>query len=367
MSQRKGVVREDVAAAVKQTVDSDITSDKAVPSGFDLMQNTKYGKGEVKQVVDNYVDFFDKSKGFGEDERKEHYETVVNSYYDLATDFYEYGWGQSFHFATQAKDEPYAQAIARHEHFLALKLKLNKGERVLDCGCGVGGSVREIARFSGVQVIGINNNEYQVSRARKHTATQGLGHLVSFVKGNFMAIPFEESSFDSVYAIEATCHAPNKQGIYSEIFRVLKPGRCFSGYEWCMTDKYDPSNEQHRAIKLGIEEGDGIPDLATTRHVIEVLREVGFEVLEASDLAHESEIPWYSPLSGNFNLTNLKATRVGRWFTHKLVNILEFVGLVPKGTVKTHDFLIKVSDLLCEGGRLDIFTPMFFFVARKPE
>jgi hypothetical protein len=37
-----------------------------------------------------------------------------------------------------------------------------------------------------------------------------------------------------------------------------------------------------------------------------------------------------------------KATKVGRWFTHKLVNILEFVGLAPKGTVKTHDFLIKV-------------------------
>jgi sterol 24-C-methyltransferase len=56
---------------------------------------------------------------------------VVNSYYDLATDFYEYGWGQSFHFATQAKNEPYSQALARHEHFLALRLKLNKTDLVL--------------------------------------------------------------------------------------------------------------------------------------------------------------------------------------------------------------------------------------------
>jgi hypothetical protein len=52
-------------------------------------------------------------------------------------------------------------------------------------------------------------------------------------------------------------------------------------------------------------QGDGIPDLATTRHVVEVLREVGFEVLESEDLAHESEIPWYTPLDGSFNLTNL--------------------------------------------------------------
>ena len=48
-----------------------------------------------------------------------------------ATDFYEYGWGQSFHFAAQRTGEPYQQAIARHEHFLALKLNLQKGQTAL--------------------------------------------------------------------------------------------------------------------------------------------------------------------------------------------------------------------------------------------
>ena len=56
---------------------------------------------------------------------------VVNSYYDLATDFYEYGWGQSFHFATSYKGEGFYQAIARHEHFLALRLGLKKDDLVL--------------------------------------------------------------------------------------------------------------------------------------------------------------------------------------------------------------------------------------------
>jgi sterol 24-C-methyltransferase len=35
---------------------------------------------------------------------------------------------------------------------------------------------------------------------------------------------FGENSFDAVYAIEATCHAPDWEGIYGEIKRVLKPG-----------------------------------------------------------------------------------------------------------------------------------------------
>jgi sterol 24-C-methyltransferase len=341
-------------------------SDETVPTVGSILQNTQYGKDNVKKVVDNYVDFFDASKGNHEQERKDNYETVVNSYYDLATDFYEYGWGQSFHFATQRVGEAYAQALARHEHFLALKLKLGAGNLVLDSGCGVGGPAREIASFSGAKVIGLNNNAYQVQRANKHTKDQKLSHLVSFVKGNFMDIPFEQGTFDGVYAIEATCHAPDKDGVYSQIFRVLKPGACFAGYEWCMTDKYDPSNQAHRDIKLGIEVGDGIPDLATTREVIAALRRVGFEVLEFSDLAYESQIPWYQPLDGKMSLSNFRQTKVGRWFTHKFVTILEFLRVAPQGSVKTHDFLIQAADSLCAGGKLDIFTPMFFFLARKP-
>ena len=145
---------------------------------------------------------------------------------------YLFGWGTSFHFASQRTDEPYKQAIARHEHYLALKLGLQRGMIALDTGCGVGGPAREIAAFSGAKVIGLNNNAYQVKRAVQFTADQGLSHLVSFVKGNFMSIPYEPATFDAVYAIEATCHAPEKDGVYSEIFKVLKPGASFAAYEW---------------------------------------------------------------------------------------------------------------------------------------
>ena len=84
------------------------------------------------------------------------------SYYDLATDFYEYGWGESFHFATRHAKEPLKQAIARHEHYLALKMGIKKDDKILDLGCGVGGPMREIAIFSGAKILGINNNAYQV-------------------------------------------------------------------------------------------------------------------------------------------------------------------------------------------------------------
>ncbi len=51
-------------------------------------------------------------------ERGDH-NKLVNLYYDLVTDFYEYGWGRSFHFAPRVPGESFRASLARHEHYLA--------------------------------------------------------------------------------------------------------------------------------------------------------------------------------------------------------------------------------------------------------
>lgn len=62
--------------------------------------------------------------------------------------------------------------------------------KVLDVGCGVGGPAREIALFTGCEVVGLNNNAYQIERATGYAVKQSLAHQVSFVKGDFMVSQF---------------------------------------------------------------------------------------------------------------------------------------------------------------------------------
>lgn len=78
-------------------------------------------------------------------------------------------------------------------------MQLRPGMRVLDVGCGVGGPAREIARFADVNIVGINNNEYQVGRATRYVKHAGLQDQISFVKGDFMNLvkQFGENSFDA--------------------------------------------------------------------------------------------------------------------------------------------------------------------------
>ena len=112
----------------------------------------------------------------------------------------------------------------RHEHFLASKLDVGPGDKVLDVGCGVGGPLREIAAFTGASVTGLNNNAFQIKRGEELNRATGRHDNCDFVKADFMNIPKPDNTYDAVYQIEATCHAPDAVGCYSEIFRVLKPG-----------------------------------------------------------------------------------------------------------------------------------------------
>jgi sterol 24-C-methyltransferase len=327
----------------------------------------KISDAKFKDTVKEYAALYE-GKDATTEERLAKYTTVVNHYYDVATDFYEWGWGKSFHFAPCGVGESLEQSVARHEYFLSNKLGLHEGMRVLDVGCGVGGPMMAIARFSGAEVTGLNNNAYQISRGTEHVRRAGLSDRCSFLKADFMHIPMPDGSYDAVYEIEATCHAPDRTACYSEINRVLKDGGLFSGFEWCMTDKYDAQNPEHRLVKHNIAIGDGLPDIISTDDVLASLKGAGFEILEVRDLAIVNDanpVPWYAPLAPSYTLKGFKLTPLGRSFSHAGVRVLETVGLAPPGSVKTHEMLIKGAEGLVRGGELGVFTPAFFFVARK--
>lgn len=323
--------------------------------------------GVVREQVQTTVDQYRQLHSSSVADRRQQYADLVNQYYDLVTDFYEFGWGTSFHFASRRHGESLADAIARHEHFLAAELKLTVEMTVVDLGCGVGGPMREIARVSGCKVVGINNNAYQVERGWKHTRNAQQTDRCTLVKADFMQLPHRDAFFDAAYTIEASCHAPDRVALFREIARVMKPGASFAGYEWCLTDRFDPKCSEHMSIKKDIEEGNGLPDIAFSWQIDEWLQEAGLELITSRDLASDSEVPWYNALTGqDGTLRSWPRTPMGRRITNEATALLEKLRLAPKGTREVSDFLNAGADALVAGGESCVFTPMYFFHARKP-
>jgi sterol 24-C-methyltransferase len=215
--------------------------------------------------------------------------------------------------------------------------------------------MRTIARASHASIVGVTNNAYHVARARLHNRAARLDDLCRVVQGDFMALPLASASLDAAYQIEATPHAPDLAGVYAELHRVLKPGACFAGYEWCLTDVYEDDRAEHRALREAIEIGNGLPRLRRPCDVLAALAAAGFETLESEDMAARSdpETPWYLPLSGR-SLTNV------------LVRGLETVGAVPRGAGEVSRFLNRTATVMVRAGEAGIFTPSFFTLARRP-
>jgi len=216
-------------------------------------------------------------------------------------------------------------------------------------------------------------NQFQVNRGNTLSIREGLRDQVELIQGDFMKLPFEDNSFDAVYAIESTCHAPDRTGVYSEILRVLKPGGIFACYEWCLTDKYDGKNEHHRRIKKDIEVGDGLPDLVHTSVCTKALGDVGFDVLEARDAMQDGHLEggeaWYVPLTASWNPTKWPRFQFNPVMFKAMPLILRFfelVKLVPEGTVKTQVMLQAGGVGCAQGGETGAFTPAWLMVGRKP-
>lgn len=297
------------------------------------------------------------------------YGDMVGRFYELVTEFYEFAWGSSFHFAPGKNGVSFDQSIADHQYFLGDVLNLKPDMKVLDAGSGIGGPQRSLAQKYGATITALNISELQLRKCVAYNRQAGLENICHVMMGDLMAIPARDESFDAIYQIEAFPHVPDKQAVYEEVFRVLKPGAIFAGYDWCMTPSFDANNAEHCTVKKDIEFGNALPQIVSFTEIDQALRAVGFDMVETFDRATEADAdtPWYTPLLGNLKtLRGLPRSTLGRKLTTVTLRTLERLRLMPEGAFQTAEILNLAADSLVAGGRLDIFTPMLFHKARKP-
>ena len=331
-----------------------------------------YRGSDVRRRVQHFHGWLDRAFPQSAGAAAYDHTATVKEYYDLCSDFMVFGWGESLHFAPLSPRESLEDSQIRHHRLMIAKLELRQGMSVIDVGCGVGGPMRRVVREAGVRVVGINNNEIQLDKAKALNAEAGLNHIVDYVSCSFMDMGIiADNTFDRGYAIESTCHAPDKTGAFVEIYRVLKPGALFWGQEMCMTDMFDSDNSRHRAIRQELMRGIALRDIATTCEVDRALEAAGFQVIEGLDRATVNNgpvTPWYQHMETRRHTIGnaLYRTPLGRKVFLEASRLAEALRVFPKGSADVLGLLDRTADAFVAGGKARVFTPLYCFLARKP-
>lgn len=131
-------------------------------------------------------------------------------------------------------DRPTVEALAPYDQFhgrgleateeLAAAIDAAASDHLLDVGSGIGGPARHLARRFGCRVTGIDLTAEFVDVARHLTALVGLDDRVTFERGNALAMPFDDASFDGAWSMNVSMNIADKLALYREIHRVLRPG-----------------------------------------------------------------------------------------------------------------------------------------------
>ena len=199
--------------------------------------------------------------------------TTVGREYDAWTEeqILEYYWGEHIHLGYYS-DEDLAKGAGtllgcKVKDFIEAKLDFcdemlawsecpDKPAKVLDVGCGIGGTSRHIAKTFGpdTRVTGITLSPKQVERATELAAEQNLPNA-SFRVMNALAMDFPDDTFDLVWACESGEHMPDKKKYVEEMIRVLKPGGTIVIATWCQRETPPAfTAEEEKNLKFLYEE-----------------------------------------------------------------------------------------------------------------
>ena len=209
----------------------------------------------------------------------------VEQYYDLSQTHYKRVWdlqrSRSLHYGYWDRStKNFHEALLNINKILAAKAGINKHHKVLDAGCGIGGSSLWLAKNIGCNVTGISLSEKQVQTANDLAQAENLQSLAIFEQQDFTATNYEAESFNIIWAIESVCHASDKSKFINEAYRLLKKGG-----KLILADFFKQENlaEKDAALIKQWANGWAIDDFATIENFTEQLNNAGFDHTNIED------------------------------------------------------------------------------------
>jgi cyclopropane fatty-acyl-phospholipid synthase-like methyltransferase len=149
----------------------------------------------------------------------------IREHYDSLALIYRTFWGDHIHHGlfTEGNESPQDAQIKLLEYCVAL-LKLSGHEKVLDIGCGHGGTLLHLANRLACDGTGISLSSKQTQIARDQALKAGLSKHLNFIVDNADSFGFPQATFDLAWVMESSEHFADKSSFFRRVVPALRPG-----------------------------------------------------------------------------------------------------------------------------------------------
>lgn len=176
-----------------------------------------------------------------------------------------------------------SQALENLNAEVAKRAQVGPGDRILDAGCGVGGTSIYLAANHQCQSTGITLVPRQVEMAQNFAREAGVVDRTRFEVMDYCKTSFPDNHFDVVLGIESICHATSKREFLKEAYRVLKPGGRLVLAE-NLQAKATLTPAEHEILYTYGFEGCKIDSLDTEADYLQNLNDLGFSRFACEDM-----------------------------------------------------------------------------------
>ncbi|HEU4860857.1 MAG TPA: methyltransferase domain-containing protein [Chitinophagaceae bacterium] len=183
------------------------------------------------------------------------YHKKIVDYYLESENAYKDSWdlnnSHAIHYGYwDEKVKNFPQSLLRMNEVMMEAAAIKSSDKVLDAGCGIGGSSIFLAKKLGCKVTGISLSEKQVTQAKELADKQKVREKTEFKVMNYCATGFPDKSFDIVWGCESVCYADDKEQFVREAWRLLKPGGRLVVADGFVTDL---KNNNHPTIRSWLD------------------------------------------------------------------------------------------------------------------
>ncbi|OFB38179.1 methyltransferase type 11 [Mycolicibacterium sp. (ex Dasyatis americana)] len=186
----------------------------------------------------------------------------------------------------------YVAAMEQMNVVLLEAAKVSDGQKLLDAGCGFGGTIEQINdSYSNMDLTGLNIDARQLAAAEAQTVPAN-GNQVGWVEADACRLPFEDNSFDRVLAVECIFHFPSREKFLAEAARVLKPGGYLAVSDFVPTLAFFGKTPFWMAIRTQIAKSYGTLGSVPLRGYKSMGKRAGLE-LEANRNIRKNTLPTY--------------------------------------------------------------------------